>query len=90
MKAISTLAVAVSLLAGGALLATPALAQKKKEAAAEAGPKLTLSKEERATPARQVSEAMTPPHGSPSREMGDPGLEPGTSSLSETRSNQLS
>jgi hypothetical protein len=50
MKAISTFAVAVSLLAGSAMLATPALAQKKKEAAAApAGPKLTLSKEERAT-----------------------------------------
>ena len=49
MKAISTFAVAVSLLAGGAVLATPAVAQKKKAAAAaEAEPKLTLSKEERA------------------------------------------
>ena len=38
MKAISTLAVAVSLLAGGTLVASPAIAQKKKEAAAPAQP----------------------------------------------------
>jgi tetratricopeptide (TPR) repeat protein len=49
MKPISTFAIALSLLAGGAVLATPAVAQKNKKAAAAepAGPK--LSKEERAT-----------------------------------------
>ena len=47
MKAISTFAIAVSMLAGGAVIATPAVAQKnKKEAAQPAGPQ--LSKEERA------------------------------------------
>ncbi len=50
MKSISALAIAVSLLAGGAVVATPAAAQKNKKQAAESQePKLTLSKEERAT-----------------------------------------
>ena len=49
MKAISTLAIAVSLLAGGAVIATPAVAQKNKKAAAAAQPTgPQLSKEERA------------------------------------------
>ncbi len=50
MKSISALAIAVSLLAGGAVVAAPAAAQKnKKQAEQSQEPKLTLSKEERAT-----------------------------------------
>ncbi len=50
MKSISAFAIAVSLLAGGAVVATPAAAQKnKKQAAAAPADQLSLSKEERAT-----------------------------------------
>jgi hypothetical protein len=40
--------------------------------------------------ARRVAVALRPISGSPPTSMGDPGLEPGTSSLSEKRSNRLS
>jgi tetratricopeptide (TPR) repeat protein len=49
MKSISTFAVAMSLVVGGAVVAAPAFAQKKQAAATQAEPKQNLSKEERAT-----------------------------------------
>jgi tetratricopeptide (TPR) repeat protein len=48
MKSISTFAIAVSLVVGGAVVGAPALAQKKGEQAAAEAPKMKLSKQETA------------------------------------------